>query len=58
VFKAFRISHIQERVHTPFSSGAGRYWRESLWYSPEVKALVKRDVNTRIELGPDWELES
>jgi hypothetical protein len=57
-FKAFRITHIQQRAHTSFSGDVGKTWRETLWYGPEVKAFVKREVNTKVEWGPDWELES
>lgn len=57
-FKAFRITHIQKRTHSSFSADAGKDWRETTWYSPEVKAIVKREVNTKVEWGADWELES
>jgi hypothetical protein len=58
-FKAFRITHVQEQAHVSLSSEAGRSWRETLWYSPEVGAFVKREVNTpRVKWGADWELES
>jgi hypothetical protein len=57
-FKAFRITHVQQRAHSSFGSEVGRSWRETLWYSPEAKAFVKREVNSRVTWGPDWELES
>jgi len=58
-FKAFRISHIQQRAHSSFDGDAGRsWWRQTLWYSPEVGAFVKREVNSKVNWGPDWELES
>lgn len=57
-FKAFRISHLQQRAHSTFSSEAGLTWRVTLWYSPDAKAVVKREANTRVNSGPDWELES
>jgi len=59
-FTAFRITHVQQRAaHSSHGPDAGRSWRETLWYSPEVGAVVKREVNTaRVNWGPDWELES
>lgn len=58
-FKAFRITHVQERSHSSFSPDYGRSSRETLWYSPGAKAFVKREVNTaRAGWGADWELES
>jgi hypothetical protein len=58
-FKAFRISHVQERTHTSVGLDAGRSRRETLWYSPEVGAFVKREANTAgVKWGPDWELET
>ena len=57
-FKAFRIAHVQQRAHASFGADAGRTWRATLWYSADVKAVIKREVNTNIQWGPDWELES
>jgi hypothetical protein len=57
-FKTFRITHIQQRAHSTFGANAGKTWRETFWYSPEVKAFVKREVNTNVQWGADWELES
>jgi len=57
-FKAFRIGHVQELEHASVAADVGRTWREDLWYSPEVKAFVKREVITRVDWGPNWELES
>ena len=57
-FKAFRITHIQQRAHTSFSGDVEEAWQETLWYGPGLKAFVKREVNTNVEWGPDWELES
>jgi hypothetical protein len=58
-FEAFRIAHVQEREHNPLGPASGRTWRETLWYSPQGKAFVKREVNTTgVTWGPDWELES
>lgn len=57
-FKAFRITHIQQRANSPYGADVGKTWRDTLWYSPEVKAFVKREVNTKVEWGADWELES
>ena len=58
-FKAFRIVHIQQRAHSSFDGNAGRsWWRQTLWYSPEAAAFVKREVNSKVNWGPDWELES
>lgn len=51
-FKAFRILWRQEN-RGPYSwSGSA-----SLWWSPEVKAFVKRAVHTS-DWGNDWELAS
>jgi hypothetical protein len=57
-FKAFRITQIQQRAHSSASHDAGRQWRASLWYSPAAKAFVKREVNTKVDWGADWELEA
>lgn len=51
-FKAFRISWYQENRGVYLWSGSA-----SLWWSPEVKAFVKRAVHTS-GWGNDWELAS
>lgn len=53
VFKAFAISWRQ------VSTGAGNSWdgRATLWYSPEVKWFIKREVHTSRWFS-DAELES
>jgi len=58
-FSAFRITHVQERAHNPIGNAVRLSWRETLWYSPDAKAIVKREVNTGTRSwGPDWEIES
>jgi len=50
-FKAFRISYSQENRRSRWSGNA------SLWWSPDVKAFVKRVGHTS-GWGKDWELAS
>jgi hypothetical protein len=52
-FKAFRISHHQENLRT----NPPRTVRATHWWSPEVRAFVKRVANTA-GWGPDFELQS
>lgn len=51
-FKAFRISYSQEARGSYRWSG-----NASLWWSPDVKAFVKRVVHSS-DWGRDWELAS
>ena len=50
-FRAFRISHDQEPQSRDWSA------HEDRWYSPDVKAFVKRFAQT-LTWGDNWELVS
>jgi hypothetical protein len=59
--KAFKISHARTRENLKFSGGRPDWGTAVYWYSPEAKAIVKRQVvstGAARSFGNDYELVS
>jgi hypothetical protein len=59
--KAFKISHTRTRLNLKFSGERPDWGTATYWYSPEAKAVVKRQVVTTgavRNFGNDYELVS